>query len=700
MRKICLVGNPNAGKSTVFNLLTGLHQKVSNFPGVTVEKNSGTANINGKDFEIVDLPGTYSLYPNSNDERITSQILTNPSNEAFPDIVLNICDINQLDRHLLLASQLKDLGIPMLLLLNMADLYNGNMSVQNIAQLVEDQLHIPTLAFSSNTSDQLPLLKEKISSLDLTRKTGKSFFSIPPSIKHFLPKVSQATGLSNDYANLLILHHYPWLDHLSDQQSKALSTITGDNGFESTKEQINETLTRFEKLSVITNKLKNDVSENKDFTNRIDKILTHPIIGPVIFLLVMLFMFQSIYAWSEAPMTWIEDGFGWLGNIVTSNFPESWVTDLIVDGLIAGLGGVLVFIPQITILFLLIAILEESGYMSRAVYLFDPFMRRFGLNGRSMVALISSGACAIPAIMSTRTISNWKERLITIMVSPLISCSARIPVYAILVGFVVPNEHIGPFNLQGLVFMGLYLLGILGALISAIVFKFVLKSSQPSFLMLELPTYKKPKVSNVLIEVKRKVSSFIIGAGKIILLISILLWLLASYGPKDAMHRAEKEALQVAQNLNLSESEYENVLASNKIEASYAGHIGKFIEPAIKPLGMDWKMGIALITSFAAREVFVGTMATIYSIGSEDNEDSLREKMRNEMIPGTSLKVYSPATALSLLIFYVFAMQCMSTLAVTKRETNSWKWPTIQFLFMGILAYVGSFITYQLIVPS
>jgi len=441
-----------------------------------------------------------------------------------------------------------------------------------------------------------------------------------------------------------------------------------------------------------------DKKAPKSATDKIDAIITHRVIGPLIFFAIMFFVFQAIYSWSEAPMDWIDQFFAFSSNIVRNILPAAWYTDLIVDGIIAGLGGILIFIPQITILFLLISILEETGYMSRAVFMFDGLMQRFGLNGRSIVSLVSSGACAIPAIMATRTISSWKERLNTILVSPLISCSARIPVYAVLIAFVVPEEKMyGIFNLQGLAFMGLYLLGIAGALLAALAFKYILNvKSENSYLMIELPQYKPPIWKNALLNVKEKVSTFIFEAGKVILVISVLLWFLASYGPSTAMQSAEKEATAYIETNNLSELESENYLASKKIEASYAGYLGKFIEPAIRPLGFDWKIGIALITSFAAREVFVGTMATIYSVGSADDQATISEKMAAEVHPSTGAKVYSPATSLSLLIFYVFAMQCMSTLAVVKRETKSWKWPTIQFFFMGAMAYFGSLIAYQL----
>jgi ferrous iron transport protein B len=410
----------------------------------------------------------------------------------------------------------------------------------------------------------------------------------------------------------------------------------------------------------------------------------------------MALVFQALFAWASLPADWIDALFGTAGGAIQFALGEGWLSGLLVDGILAGIGGVAVFIPQIFLLFLLLGVLEEVGYMSRAVYMFDNVLQRFGLNGRSIVALVSGGACAIPAIMSTRTISNWKERLTTIMVTPLISCSARIPVYIVLVGFVVPaDQKWGFFNLQGLVFFGLYVLSIISALVSAWVFKKVLKTGEKSMLMIELPLYKKPIWKNVMINLREKLWAFVWEAGKVIFFISIILWFLASYGPKEQMKQAEVETEIYALTNNFTPEQTQDLLAARKIEASYAGHMGKFIEPVIKPLGFDWKIGIALITSFAAREVFVGTMATIYAIGSSDDEGTIRERMGKEINQETGEKVYTPAVAMSLLVFYLFAMQCMSTLAITKRETNTWKWPIIQFVYMTALAYLGSLFVFQ-----
>ena len=484
---------------------------------------------------------------------------------------------------------------------------------------------------------------------------------------------------------------------MNQDQKNKIEAITNKSEFVDLRGQVRETMSRFDTHeSLLHGAIIRSKSEEVTWTEKIDNIVTNKIFGPIIFFVIMLFVFQSIFTWAEYPMEWIEKGFAISGVWVGKFLGSSWFSDLLVNGVIAGLGGIVVFVPQIAILFFLITILEESGYMSRVVFMFDSIMQKFGMNGRSVVSLISSGACAIPAIMATRTISDKKERLITILVSPLISCSARLPIYAVLIGFVVPNVKYGIFQAQGLALMGLYLLGVIGVLFVSLILKLILKSESSSYLMMELPNYKKPLWSNVLLNVKKKVESFIIGAGKIIMAISVVLWFLASFGPGDAMKIAEEKANTMSIENQWGDSERNNHIASVKLESSYIGYMGKWIEPAIRPLGYDWKIGIALLTSFAAREVFVGTMATIYSIGSESDEMTIREKMAAEVKPGTNIKVYNSATSLSLLVFYVFALQCMSTMAVVRRETLSWKWPIIQFIFMGAMAYIGSFLVYQL----
>ncbi len=692
---IGLIGNPNCGKSTLFNALTGLNQKVGNFPGVTVDRKIAKIKWDDKPFELIDFPGTYSLYPNAQDEQMVVATLCNKQDPSYPDSIIYVADINQLEKHFLLLSQVLDLKIPCVLALNMADEEEPSSRID--IDKLSKWIGIPTIKISARKQENLEQLKKETLTVINQPESGISDKTFGQQSAAKLPEViSEALNLKNKYRKHLIAQHADWLPMLTQAQRDSIEAKLSKEDYDKLGIQVEETLARFD---LFAPKIKSfhqaDPSTKPTLSDKADRLLTHFIAGPIIFAFVLLFIFQAIFSWSGIPMGWIESLFAEMRGLAAFTLGSGWLLSLVNDGLLAGLEGVLIFIPQIALLFFLIGLLEESGYMSRAVYLFDGMMSRFGMNGRSIVALVSSGACAIPAIMSTRTISNWKERLITIMVSPFISCSARIPVYAVLVAFVVPATSYGIFNLQGLVFLGLYVLGVVAALLAAWVFKKILKSNQRSFLLLELPPYRWPSLRNVFTTVLQKLWTFIWEAGRIILVISILLWLLASFSIGDRMDTAEKAAYATAQSQNLSEQERENLVASNRLEASFAGMLGKTIEPLIAPLGMDWKMGIALITSFAAREVFVGTMGTIYSLGEAD-ELSLREHMAKEINPKTGGLRYDVATSLSLLIFYVFAMQCMSTLAVVRRETNSWKWPIIQFVFMGVTAYLGSLIVYQL----
>ncbi|MEM7103634.1 MAG: ferrous iron transport protein B [Bacteroidota bacterium] len=698
---VALIGNPNCGKSTVFNQLTGLRQKTGNFPGVTVDKKLGKVKLdNGQKVNFIDFPGAYSLYPNSQDERIVLNILADPSNENYPDLVLYIADVNNLEKHLLLFTQVKDLGLPVILALNMTDVAE-DQGISFDTENLSKKLEVKVIPVSGRTGADIPLLKSEVSnfiSSHKEKKRVKPFYVLPGQESKIAAEIAVEVSSGSPYHALLLAHHFEQLPFLSENVKQKIETICKKESFESLKSQVNETMKRYDIFSpVVASAVSIPETTATSLTDKIDRIITHRVLGPLIFIALMALVFQAIFAWSGYPMDLIDMGFGWLDEVVASTVPDGWVSSLLRDGILAGLGGVLIFIPQIAILFFLIALLEEVGYMSRVVFMFDKVMQKFGLNGRSIVALVSGGACAIPAVMSTRTIGNWKERLITILVTPLISCSARIPVYTVLIGLVIPAILVmGVFNLQGLVFLGLYMLGIIFALLSAWVFKKILKSNESSYLMIEMPPYRQPSLFNVGLTVYEKVKTFVVEAGKIIFLISIVLWVLASYGPGNKMSIAETEAISTATEMQLDEQATADLIASKQIEASYAGHLGKFIEPVIRPLGFDWKIGIALITSFAAREVFVGTMATIYSIGSVEEEGTIRDKMARELKPdGTP--VYSLATAMSLLIFYVFAMQCMSTVAVVRRETKTWKWPIIQFLFMTILAYLGSLIVYQLL---
>ncbi|PWJ42304.1 ferrous iron transport protein B [Sediminitomix flava] len=703
-KRVALLGNPNVGKSSIFNQLTGLRQKVGNFPGVTVDKKTGTSILpSGQKIEIVDFPGTYSLYPTSLDERVVLNVLSNPNNQDYPDAVVYVADVTSLERHLLLLTQLRDLNLPVVLVINMIDLAKEQGITVDIPYL-KKKLGVEIVCTDAREGTGILDLKTTIENLlqelAVTTKDDNTFVSHYPSLKNKAQEQIQARlGIKNAYLAQLTAHHYKNLPHLSKSDVQLVDEICQEASFPRIKYQIDETMARYDEFQpIVKNAIKEEPNPNISFSDRLDQILTHPILGTGIFFLFLFLMFQAIFSWASYPMDLIEEGFASLTVFTKNTLPSGLLNDLITDGLLAGLGGVLVFIPQIAILFFFISIMEEVGYMARAVYLSDRLMQKFGLNGRSLIALLSGGACAIPAIMSTRTISNWKERLITIMVTPLISCSARIPVYTLLVAFVVPaTSKIWIFNTQGIVIMGLYLLGVVAALGSAWVLKKIIKTQESAYLMLEMPDYKVPYWKNIVFVVYEKVKAFALEAGQIIIVISIVLWALASYGPEGKFEQAESQAIELAEQHHLDEQATQDLISSKKLEVSYAGILGKVIEPTIRPLGFDWKIGISLISSFAAREVFVGTMATIYSVGSAgDDERTVFDKMAKDVNPITGEKVYSRASSMALLIFYVFAMQCMATLAVVKRETKSWKWPIVQTLYMFVLAYGGAFIAYNI----
>jgi len=698
---IAFIGNPNSGKSTLFNLLAGTRQKVGNYPGVTVDVKSANLSLkNGDQVTLLDMPGLYSMYPTGREERLVVDTLLGAGTGKCPDAIIYTVDASLLESQLLMFTQLLDLGFPLLLVVNMIDeLEKRDLSI-NI-DVLRSRLEVPVLAVSSRTGENIEALKYAIHDLiDQKPKHAKPFYNVPSDQVNNVRFVFHDTEVGNEYFRLLQMHHADRQDQLSQSQNERLKELQDQETFQLLPAQVDETMDRVEKIKrLLAFAIVRGKGKRFD-SNWFDRVLTHNYAGPLIFALVMLFTFQAIFAWASYPMDWIEGSFAWLSGQLTDILPDGWFSSLITDGLLAGLSGVMVFIPQIAILFFLITVLEEVGYMARAVYLFDRLLQRVGMNGRSVVALISGGACAIPAIMSARTIENWKERLITIMVTPFISCSARIPVFALLIAFVVPYERVWwIFNSQGLAFAGLYVLGVVASLTSAYVFKRILKSRDSSFLLMELPTYRWPDWTNVWVQVRSKVGTFITEAGKIIVLVSLVLWVLASFGPPDKMQAAEQAAHDEAIELGLTEIGANDLVASKKLEASFAGHIGKVIEPVIRPLGYDWKIGIALITSFAAREVFVGSMATIYSVGSEDNTLRIREQMAKVTDPETGKPVFTQATALSLILFFLLAMQCMSTLAVVYKETGTWKWPVIQFTFMTGLAYLVSFITYQIMGP-
>ena len=679
-KTVALVGNPNSGKTSLFNQLTGLNQKVGNFPGVTVDKKTGVSTIDHKTkVNIIDLPGTYSLYAKSSDEKVVTDILTDPQNKDYPDILVVIADASNLKRNLLLLTQSMDLGIPTILVLNMMDLaerMGKGVDLNKLSELLE----IPVVAINARRGEGIEQLKNSL--LDEIPIRNRAFLDINALVGSEISKSINKSDLPG-YTSLLQLIA---AGELPEEKSESIQT--------------RETTLRYGKINRVL-KEANLIVEQKGTkirTDKIDQILTHKVWGYIIFVAVLFIIFQAIFSWASWPMDLIDNYVTrlsqWLGQVM----PEGVFTNLLKDGVVPGVGGVLIFIPQIALLFAFISLLEESGYMSRVVFLMDKLMRPFGLNGKSVVPLISGVACAIPAIMATRNIENLKERLITIFVTPLVSCSARLPVYTILIALVIPDSKLfGFLNLQGVVLLGLYMAGFLGALLTAWIFNLILKTKERSFLIMELPTYKKPRWKNVGFSIYEKVQAFVFEAGKIIIAISIVLWVLASYGPANQMDLAEDKVIESFNGQAYEQTEYEDKLAAYKLEHSYAAVLGKSIEPLIKPLGYDWKIGIALVTSFAAREVFVGTMATLYSIQSaSDNEASLKEKMKNEVNPETGQPVFSLATGLSLMIFYAFAMQCMSTLAVTYRETKGWKWPLLQTVYMSALAYVSALVIYTI----
>ncbi len=709
--KIALIGNPNSGKSTVFNQMTGLRQRTGNFPGVTVEVKEGTLRFpNGHEATLFDFPGTYSLYPTSTDEKVVASVLTDPAAPYFPDAMVYVADVTKLEKHLLLFTQLLDLNIPLLLALNMSD-SAAELGIKVNAAKLAESFGVPVIPISGRTGHntmRLILELEKMVNKVPTNTDRVPFYPLTESEKQVSEAIRQNLGVENPYRALLLAHHAGWLHFLNQHEKETVSAIVSTKNFQSLRAQVDETLERYDRFIPISQAA---VASPPAFpntpTDRIDAVLTHRVGGPLIFFAVMMLVFQAIFDWSVYPMDWIESGFESLSGFLTDQLPAAWYTELLTEGILAGLGGILVFVPQIAILFLLISILEEVGYMSRVVFMFDKTMRRFGMNGRSMVSLISGSACAVPAIMSSRTIGNWQERLITVMVTPFISCSARIPVYLVLIGLAVPAVKLGGFlSLQSLVFGAMYVLGVLAAFASGWAMKRWLHRREHSFLAIELPVYRIPHWRNVALDVWEKVKAFIVGAGKIILVVSIALWGLSRFGPGDSIEQADRMAQTEAVESSMDSVETEGHVQQRRLEASWAGQAGKLMEPVIRPLGYDWKIGIALLTSFAAREVFTGTLAVLYNMGGAEadiNDRSenaakatLRERMKNEKFSDTGKPVYTLATALSLLVFYALAMQCFSTLAVVKRETGSWKWAMMQFGFMSAAAYLGALAVYTL----
>lgn len=645
--KIALVGNPNTGKTSVFNSLTGLNQQVGNFAGVTVDKKSGKLKLSDRVIEIVDLPGTYSIYPHSLDERVVYDILSNPLHEDYPEAVIVVVDSSNLERNFLLFNQVYEIGLPIVLLLNMSDIAYRKGSKINLEKL---QIHYPEATIVESNARIGIGMNRLISALE---------------------------------------------NSMTPRKRNPNSLISLEN----TNAQAEDTKVKYKEIqAVLKDVILEEVQVKKvKKINWLDKLVVHPIWGYALFLFTLMFLFQLIFTIASYPMDLIDNVVGVSANWMKSVLPAGVFTDLLTNGIVPGVGGVLIFIPQITLLFFFLGILEETGYMSRVVFIMDRLMRPFGLNGKSIVPLLSSAACAIPGIMASRSIANWKERLITILVAPLVSCSARIPVYTLLISLVIPPKIVfGFLSLQGMVFFLLYALGIISALMISLVLKWIIRSKETSTLLLEIPEFKSPRWKNIGITVWDKVRIFVFDAGKIIVAISIILWALGSYGPSKRM-KISNDQLKENKILNhWTQEEFDRNVEAARFENSYIGIVGKSIEPIIRPLGYDWKIGVSLITSFAAREVFVGSMATIYSVQADNNDtSSLRERMLNAK-NSQGGKIYTLASGLSLLVFYVYAMQCMATFAVVKRETKSWKWPFIQLIFMGILAYGSSYFIFHI----
>jgi ferrous iron transport protein B len=699
--KIALVGNPNCGKTSLFNALTGLRQKVGNFPGVTVDRKAGLVSLpDGRTSDLVDLPGTYSLYPSAEDEMVATSVLANTQDRDHPDLVVLVADATNLRRSLLLCTQVMDLGLPVVLALNMADLLEKDGRSLN-AKLLAKELGIPVVVISALKGIGLDALVAEMAKPHFAAMSP--FFKVPAAFDPLLVPVIKKIGTASRYLGWLLLmrpENFSWLDSdpiLSADYSHLLDDPEGLVN--------NEMALRYDRINEIVDAVEQSpLHPINRISDRLDRVLLHPIGGYIIFVLLLGLIFQSIFAWASYPMDWIDAGFGWAGEGMKAMLPSGWLTELLIDGAWAGLGGIVIFVPQIAMLFFFISLLEDSGYMSRVVFLMDRIVRPFGFSGKSVIPLIGGMACAVPSVMMARTIPNRTERLITIMVTPLMSCSARIPVYVLLISMFVPDKQVlGFISLQGLVMTGMYFLGFFMALAVAWVIKIVSRYKSAGIFVTELPIYRMPRWRNTFLTMFHKSRTFVMEAGKIIILISMVLWVLKTYGPpaKMAAIDTDFEARIAATAIDSVQQDLQNQQASEKLKTSYAGMIGQVIEPTIRPLGFDWKIGIALLSSFAAREVFVGTMATLYAAGDAAADDEggkfggLRARMAAE-VHADGKPVYTAAVAFSLLIFYAFAMQCMSTLAVVRRETGSWKMTGIMLAYMTGLAYGASFLVYQL----
>jgi len=695
---IALVGNPNSGKSSLFNILTGLHQQVGNFPGVTVDKKTGYCSIGEKlTATIIDLPGTYSLYPKRADEWVAYKVLLQQDDDIRPDMVLLVADASNLKRNLLFCSQIIDLKIPVVVALSMIDLAKQKGTDIDINGL-ERELGVPVVTINPRKSKGVPQLKKIIEQTFIANFTApREFIHSQDLAEKPIEQVKQLLPQMSDYTALhYLINHENF--KLTPAIQEDIEAIEVANNFNPTKTQAEEIMLRYGRIKQIMHStvVETDPLHQSLFTEKLDNVLLDRKWGYLILLAVLFLLFQSVFLIAQYPMDAIEWSFGKLSGWLGAVLPEVWWSDLLINGVVAGLSGILIFIPQIMILFGLITLLEDTGYMARISFLTDKLMRKVGLNGKSVMPMISGLACAVPAIMSARNIENRKERLLTIMVTPLMSCSARLPVYTILIALVIPSKlYFGFLSMQGLVMMGLYLLGTVMAMVVSFVMRWFINIKEKSFFILELPVYRSPRWKNAVTTMIEKAKIFVFEAGKIIMVISLLLWVLSSFGPAKKMAAVTSKYDQLIKENPAQQDELNKHRKTELLQNSFAGTLGTAIEPAIRPLGYDWKIGIALITSFAAREVFVGTMATLYSVGDvdEDNNNTLRQKM-SAAVRADGSKVYNLATGMSLMVFYVLAMQCMSTLAIVKRETRSWKWPLIQLAYMTFLAYTMSWLTY------
>lgn len=733
---VALIGNPNTGKTSVFNQLTGLKQKVGNYPGITVEKKEGICKLpRGVKAHILDLPGTYSLNTTSLDESVAVELLLNKNDKNYPDVAVVISDVENLKRNLLLFTQIKDLRIPTILVINMADRMSRKGISLDVAAM-EKKLDTKIALVSTRKGNGIDRLKELIA--DYKSLSTSPIIDTTRIAADYFGRLQKAFPNEDLYKLWLVITQDVNFMPIEKKQIEDVTSFSTKSKDELKKLQHKETVLRYQFINnALKETYKVDFLAAKGLRASIDKVLTHKVFGYLIFFAILLLIFQAIFEWSSYPQDIIDEQFSMAAEWMKNTLPPGVLTDLLAEGILAGIGGIVIFVPQIAFLFLFISLLEESGYMSRVVFLMDRLMRPFGLSGKSVVPLISGTACAIPAVMATRTIENWKERLITILVTPFTTCSARLPVYLILIALVIPEGSILGVSYQALTLMLLYLIGFGMAIFSAMVLNKILKIKSRALFMVEMPTYRLPLIKNVGYTVLEKTKSFVFGAGKIILAISIVLWFLGSNGFSDNFHdaeqivntRIEEEGLStysknyIQNNINsyeqalatehggltpeavqdsiqirtqdLMERAKAQEIASYKLEHSYIGYAGKAFEPLVRPLGYDWKIGIAVLTSFAAREVFVGTLATIYSVGS-DEEETIKNRMAAELGP-MGKPLFNLASGISLMLFYAFAMQCMSTLAIVKRETNSWKWPLYQLTFMSVFAYLVAMVAYQIL---